>query len=142
MPDHVHVLVEGESQTADLKKLVAVFKQKSGFWFRQMRRKEATTEENESNNVEQGFSLARLRGDELWQINYYEHVLRSDEATEKVARYILENPVRKGLAADFRNYPFSWCGIFDIVGQGFSLADLNVQQDSKQESATRIFTHL
>ncbi len=159
MPDHVHVLVEGESQTADLKKFVSAFKQKSGYWFRQMQ-KQATlkgcpTKDEIEINVGQGFrqaqsrrfslaksatlkgcptkegknvngqglSLAKMRGDELWQINYYDHVLRSDEATEKVARYILENPVRKGLVEDFRNYPFSWCQVFDFVGQGFSLAD-------------------
>lgn len=42
---------------------------------------------------------------------------------EKVARYILDNPVRKGIVADYHGYPFSWCDIFGFVGQGFRLAE-------------------
>ena len=46
--------------------------------------------------------------------NYYEHVLRNDEDVKSIARYILENPVRKKLANDFTNYPFSGSLMFDI----------------------------
>jgi hypothetical protein len=43
----------------------------------------------------------------LWQRYGYEHVLRNDEATMSVARYILENPVRAGLVARVEDYPFA-----------------------------------
>jgi REP element-mobilizing transposase RayT len=36
-------------------------------------------------------------GDRLWQRYGFERVLRDDEATLDVARYILRNPVRAGL---------------------------------------------
>lgn len=163
MPDHLHILVEGQSQTSDLKKFASLFKQKSGYWFRyhndnvgqgfsfanKTSLKVCPTENHKDGDVGQGFSLAEdqatlkgcptenekkvnvgrdfspadMRGDELWQINYYEHVLRSDEATESVAQYILDNPVRKGLAEDFRDYPFSRCEVNGFVGQGFSPAN-------------------
>jgi hypothetical protein len=38
---------------------------------------------------------------------FFERVLRSDEQTGVVARYILENPVRAGLAATLLEYPYS-----------------------------------
>jgi len=38
----------------------------------------------------------------------YDHVLRKEESIEGVARYILDNPVRKGLVSDYKEYPFSW----------------------------------
>jgi REP element-mobilizing transposase RayT len=49
-----------------------------------------------------------LAHERLWQPYGYEHVLRSDEATHAVVRYILENPVRAGLVEDVLDYPF--CG--------------------------------
>ncbi len=88
MPDHVYPLVEGKHSNADMKRFVALFKQKSGYWFR---------------------STYRVR---LWASNYYEHVLRNDEATMAVARYITQNPVRKGMADDCGDYPYS--GSFEL----------------------------
>ena len=43
----------------------------------------------------------------LWQDGYYERVLRSRHALETVVRYVLENPVRAGLASKPGDYPFS-----------------------------------
>jgi hypothetical protein len=37
----------------------------------------------------------------------YDRILRHDEATLSVARYILENPVRAGLVNSPDEYPFS-----------------------------------
>jgi REP element-mobilizing transposase RayT len=42
----------------------------------------------------------------LWQRSFWDHVLRKDEDLSKVARYIIENPVRKGLAQEARSYPY------------------------------------
>ena len=45
--------------------------------------------------------------DDMWQKNYYAHVVRNDESIETIADYILNNPVRKGLVDDWEKYPFS-----------------------------------
>jgi len=43
---------------------------------------------------------------QLWQRYCFERVLRSDEATRGVARYIVANPVRAGLVSQPEDYPF------------------------------------
>lgn len=83
MPDHLHLLVEMESEASDCLRLVSRAKQFSGFHFKKR------------------FGVA------LWQRYGYERVLRSDEATLTVARYILENPVRANLVARAEDYAFS-----------------------------------
>jgi putative transposase len=83
MPDHLHLLVSGADDNSNLKKFISLFKQKSGYWFKK----------NYNKN--------------LWHISYYDHILRKEESIQGVALYILENPVRKGLASDFGEYPFS-----------------------------------
>jgi putative transposase len=83
MPDHLHLLVEGQSDDADLIAFAKDVKQRVAYHHR---RKCAGT---------------------VWQKAYYERVLRDDEATLTVARYILENPVRKGLVREPRDYAFS-----------------------------------
>jgi putative transposase len=84
MPDHLHLLIMGMDDKSNLKRFISLFKQKSGYWFKK----------NYSEN--------------LWHISYYDHVLRKEESIEGVARYILDNPVRKGLVSDYKEYPFSW----------------------------------
>ena len=88
MPDHLHLLVIGQDDRSDARKFVRLFKQKSGYWFKK----------NYNKN--------------LWHISYYDHVLRKEESMESVALYILENPVRKGLVSDYREYPFSRLSIY------------------------------
>jgi REP element-mobilizing transposase RayT len=88
MPDHVHLLIEGENSDADMQKFVALFKQKTAYWFK------------------------GIYGLKLWEVNYYEHVLRNDEATNAVARYIIQNPVRRGMVEDCSSYPYS--GSFEV----------------------------
>jgi len=90
MPDHLHLLVEGENPTSDFKKFISLFKQVSGFYY------------------------SKTFGKRLWQINYYEHILRKEEVTESIVRYILENPIRKGLVEDFKEYPFLGSFVFDV----------------------------
>ena len=83
MPDHVHILAIGEELDSDLEVFMAKMKQKTGFDFKKLHRTS------------------------LWQDGYFDRILRNDEQTVIVARYILENPVRAGLAKEFRDYPFS-----------------------------------
>ena len=44
----------------------------------------------------------------VWQRSFYDHASREEEDIIKVANYIVGNPVRKGLAQDSKNYPYSW----------------------------------
>jgi putative transposase len=83
MPDHVHILLEGGGPTVDVNHCAAAFRQRAGYAYR------------------------RLRGGRLWQDGYFDRLLRREEATCKVAGYIIGNPVRAGLCAEPTRYPFS-----------------------------------
>ena len=82
MPDHIHLLVEGTHPAADFREFVRLFKQRSSFHWKQR------------------------NGVALWQRGYFEHVLRDDEDTVGVAKYILENPVRAGLVERPEDYEY------------------------------------
>jgi len=43
-----------------------------------------------------------------WQRSFYDHALRKDEEIQTVAEYIVNNPVRGGLAEKWKDYPYSW----------------------------------
>jgi putative transposase len=43
----------------------------------------------------------------LWQKNFYDHVIRKDESLIKVAEYIVNNPVRKEMVREWKEYPYS-----------------------------------
>lgn len=45
----------------------------------------------------------------LWQSGFYDHRLRSNEDLIAQARYIVLNPLRRGLASRIEDYPFWWC---------------------------------
>ena len=83
MPDHLHLLVEGQSDEADLIAFAKDIKQRTAYHH------------------------PRRDDQPVWQKGYFERILRDDEATLTVAKYILENPVRKGLVREPRDYPFS-----------------------------------
>ncbi|MBI2059036.1 MAG: transposase [Nitrospirae bacterium] len=90
MPDHMHLVLQGTSAQSDLRQCVVSFKQASGFWFRR--------------------EMAGIR----WQKDFYDHILRKDEDLVKHLRYVLDNPVRKGLVTDWRAYPFKGSTVFDL----------------------------
>src|SRR5687767_6368996 len=73
MPDHIHLLVDGEHDSSEMEPFVSLAKQRAGYWFKQ------------------------THGKKLWQKGYYEHVLRAEERTEDVVFYIIANPLRKKL---------------------------------------------
>jgi REP element-mobilizing transposase RayT len=53
-----------------------------------------------------------LKG-QLWQPRFYDHIVRRSEDGQKIALYILENPVRKGLVEDLQSWP--WSGMPDPI---------------------------
>jgi REP-associated tyrosine transposase len=83
MPDHIHFLAEGLHQDSDLREFVRIFKQRSAFEFR------------------------KLQGQCLWEMSYYDYILRPSDAIEEVASYIWWNPVRRQLCTEPREFPFS-----------------------------------
>lgn len=93
MPDHLHLLVEGINEHSDFKKFTKDFKQRTAYWYKH----------KESSD-----------GNKLWQPGYYEHVLRKEEDTTEVLRYILNNPVRKGLVANYLDCRYSGSLVIDI----------------------------
>jgi putative transposase len=82
MPDHIHLLVEGVDDESDVTVFVHQAKQHSAYAFRK-----ATQQK-------------------LWQPSYYDRILRDEEETLRVARYIFENPVRKGIVDTPKDYAF------------------------------------
>jgi REP element-mobilizing transposase RayT len=82
MPDHAHLLVAGLTVDADLRAFVHRAKQLSGYAY-----------------------AARFH-ETLWMKGYYERVLRPSESLQAIARYILENPVRAGIADSASEYPY------------------------------------
>lgn len=84
MPDHLHVLVEGTTDTADLRQF-------------------ATAMRRASSNA----CWALHRGG-IWQEGYFERTLRGNTGTQECIDYILNNPVRAGLVERAVDYPFSW----------------------------------
>jgi putative transposase len=59
--------------------------------------------------VKSGASVARLRNGEvaLWQRRYWEHTIRDERDYERHVDYIHFNPVKHGLVARVRDWPYS-----------------------------------
>jgi len=90
MPDNVHLLIAGSLPASDCRRYIARAKQYSGFYYQSQ------------------------FGERLWQRYGFEHVLRAEEDTFKVARYILENPIRAGLVRSIRDYPYVGSSCYSI----------------------------
>ena len=89
MPDHVHLLVCPE-KGLDITRFVQGYKGRSTrtYW--------------------------KLGGHgKLWQRGFYDHILRCEEDVKETARYILGNPVRKGLVENLVDYTFSGSCVFE-----------------------------
>lgn len=41
-----------------------------------------------------------------WQKDFYDHILRKDEDVKKHVMYILNNPVRRGIVENWKDYPY------------------------------------
>ncbi|HEX7191717.1 MAG TPA: transposase [Thermoanaerobaculia bacterium] len=47
-------------------------------------------------------------GRHVWQRDYFDRIMRSDEDVRKKCEYICQNPVRAGLVASVDDYPWIW----------------------------------
>ncbi|MBI4262692.1 transposase [Candidatus Uhrbacteria bacterium] len=89
MPDHCHLLLEGQDDAADMYTCMHTFKQQSGFWLAKNKQMH-------------------------WQKNFYDHILRKEEDIEKHVRYILNNPVRQDIVEDWKQYPYKGSTLYDL----------------------------
>ncbi len=94
MPDHQHLIIMGTESSSDTWKAIVSYKQKTGFW------------------------MAAAKAGIRWQKDFYDHIIRKHEDMAAQVRYLLDNPVRKGLASSWRDYPYKGsigCVLEDIL---------------------------
>lgn len=94
MPDHLHLVLHGESSKSDLWRTTAEFKQRSGYW------------------------LYRHSPEISWQKDFHDHIIRQGDDLAAHVRYILENPCRRGLVSQWEEYPWKGsigCRLEDIL---------------------------
>ena len=85
MPDHQHLIITGTESDSDIWKAIISYKQKTGFW------------------------MSKNKANMRWQRDFYDHVIRRHEDMVTQVKYILDNPVRKGLVSSWQEYPHKGC---------------------------------
>jgi putative transposase len=94
MPDHQHIMITGTSSAADVWATLVSYKQKTGYW------------------------LSKNNLDFEWQKDFCDHVIKEREQVATQVRYLLDNPVRKGLARTWEEYPYKGsmgCELKDVL---------------------------
>jgi|MudIll2142460700_1097286.scaffolds.fasta_scaffold02222_6 REP element-mobilizing transposase RayT len=94
MPDHQHLIVSGTALDSDAWKVIVTYKQRTGYW------------------------LSRNAPHVRWQKDFYDHIIRKDGDLGVQVRYILDNPVRKGIVSSWRDYPYKGaigCSLDDVL---------------------------
>jgi REP element-mobilizing transposase RayT len=91
MPDHVHLiftpLIDDQAmEVCSLAKIMDAIKSASAH----------------------KINKALNRKGHVWQPESFDHVLRCSENLDSKIRYLLENPVRRGLVSTWRDYPWLW----------------------------------
>ncbi|WP_250656926.1 REP-associated tyrosine transposase [Alkalimarinus coralli] len=49
--------------------------------------------------------FTKYSGLDIWNVGFYDHAIRTNEALIDVARYIVANPLRAGIAESISDYP-------------------------------------
>ena len=90
MPDHVHLLL-GLGRVSTLAAFVGAWKSSC-------------------------YALRRRHGNAatFWQRSFFDHALRELDDLQTTALYILHNPVRRGLATDYHDYPLCGSMVFEL----------------------------
>lgn len=91
MPDHVHLVLEA-SPTCNIITFVAQFK----------------------NLAQRAAWRLGIQG-AFWQKSFWDHFLRREEQVEIVVNYVLQNPVRSGIAKQWQDYSFCGSLVFDLA---------------------------
>ena len=84
MPDHVHIVASIEPGGKGIHRFV---------WYLKRLTKAKTG--------------SRMSGS-IWQRSFYDHVLRDAEDLGDLCRYVVNNPVRKGIVERWEDYPYVW----------------------------------
>ena len=92
MPDHVHLVI-APSATCDVVTFVGQFK-----------------------NLAQRDCWRLGVVGAFWQPRFWDHALRSNEDLSCVIRYVLDNPVRRGIVGVYSDYPHSGVAVGIRVG--------------------------
>jgi len=83
MPDHLHLILQGQHEQSDLYATILDFKHRAGIY------------------------LWRSRAHSCLQKNFYDHLIRSDTELASQLTYVAENPVRRGLVSRWQDYRFT-----------------------------------
>ena len=62
--------------------------------------------------------MVKNRPEMGWQKDFYDHIMRTQEDIVAQVKYILDNPVRKGLVVNWEDYPFKGsigCKLEDVL---------------------------
>lgn len=89
MPDHPHIVLRLSHRP--LSRAIQAFKSRTA----------------------RAINLPRGTTGPVWQAGFYDHCIRDDEALLRQARYVIENPLRRGLVARCEDYPYWWCRWID-----------------------------
>jgi REP element-mobilizing transposase RayT len=91
MPDHVHLILTPlvNQQRDEIYSLIAIMR----------------TIKSASAHL---INRQLRRNGAVWQEESFDHVLRSSDGLDAKVNYVLQNPVRKGLAKDWRECKWAW----------------------------------
>ena len=95
MPDHIHLILSGQSKAARPKAAADAFKCK---W----------TEYLKDHNFREDM-----------QKDYFDHIIRKRDDWKEQVWYVAANPVRAGIVTDWREYPFTGSigvSLYDVLG--------------------------
>jgi len=84
MPDHLHLALSPTRESGSISEIV-------------LRLKSFTTKFAHDHGIE----------GHIWQKSFYDHIVRSNEGLLDICRYILANPVRKGLTERVGQWPYA-----------------------------------
>jgi REP element-mobilizing transposase RayT len=57
----------------------------------------------------QAINRIEKRHGPVWQAGFHDHCIRDERSLQGHARYLIENPLRAGLADKVGDYPHLWC---------------------------------
>jgi len=102
MPNHVHVLFSMAAQVVD----------EQGIWpYDTLQHYVQLDKVMQLIKGGSSFSINKLLGrkGKLWFKDSYDHFVRKEEEWLNIANYILQNPVKAGLAKKWEAWPFNYC---------------------------------
>ena len=91
MPDHVHLILTPliDERRKEIFSLIDIMRGIKG-------------------SSARGINQTMGRHGAVWQEESFDHVLRRSEGLDTKVEYVLQNPVRRGLVADWREYRWAW----------------------------------